>query len=122
VSPAALRALADIAAALARLASAAAEEPASDPDALLPLAAAASLACTTPRALRDAARRGELVLRGAQRSRCVRRIDVVAWAESRTRPVAGVDDGDIARRVAQLEAARRKRRPGPSHKKGRPTP
>lgn len=79
---------------------------ASDGDDLLSLADAAALARCSVRMLRDAGRAGELALYGRQRSRAVRRADLDAWIESRRmRPVAGVDDDDIERRMRRIARA-----------------
>lgn len=70
---------------------------------LLPLAEAATIAKCSVRTIRDAARAGELTVYGKQRSRTVRRADLLAWIESRrVRPVAGADDDDIERRMRRL--------------------
>jgi hypothetical protein len=107
LSPAALRALADVAASLARLAAAAAEESSLDPSVLVPIGEAARMAATSSRVLRDAVRKGHLVAFGGQRDRSVRREDLDSWIESRRlRPVAGADDADIDRRVRRLERRR----------------
>ncbi len=98
----AIRALADAADALARLARAVAEDP-GDADAMLSLADAARLAATSQRVLRDAIRAGELAAYGRKRDRAVRRGDLDAWIESRrVAPVPGVDDADLVRRVRRL--------------------
>jgi hypothetical protein len=103
MTPAALVALADAADALARLARAAAEDGSVDPSALVPLSAAASTAGTSVRVVRDAIRSGELAAFGRQRDRSVRRSDLNAWIESRrSKPIAGADDADIARRMSRL--------------------
>jgi helix-turn-helix protein len=109
VSPAALSALADAADALARLARAAADEGVTAPPrALVPVTDASKLAKTSVRVVRDAIRAGDLAAYGGQRDRCVRRGDLDAWIESRrTRPVIGIDDRDIDRRVARLSRVRR---------------
>jgi hypothetical protein len=115
VSPAALRALADAAEALARLAREAASgaEGGQQDGALVPLREAARLAATSVRVVRDAIRKGDLGAYGRMRDRALRRVDLEAWIASRqVRPVRGVDDADIRRRMARL--ARTKVRPGPS--------
>ena len=57
----------------------------------------------TTRPIRDAGRAGELTLYGKQRSRTVKRAEFIAWHESRrVRPIAGVDDADVGRRVARI--------------------
>lgn len=72
-------------------------------DDLLPLAPAAEIAKCSVRTLREAGRAGELTLYGRQRSRTVRRSDLLAWVESRkVRPIEGPDDGDLERRMARL--------------------
>src|SRR5579864_5357233 len=97
-----LRALADAADALARIARAAADdEPESD--ALVPLEEAARLAATSRRVVRDAIRSKELPGYGRARDRSVRRADLDAWiANRRTAPLPGVDDPDMARRFHRL--------------------
>jgi hypothetical protein len=108
MSPAALAALADAADALARLARAAAEESTRQPTELLPLKEAARAAGTSLRVVREAIRAGDLAAFGGQRDRTVRRSDVDAWIESRRlRPVAGVDDADIERRMSRIARRRR---------------
>lgn len=59
----------------------------------------------TSRALRDAIRRKEIQAFGNQRSRTVRRGDLLAWMESRTTGATHdeIDDDDIARRMKRLE-------------------
>ena len=72
---------------------------------------AARIAGTSVRALRDARRAGELVMYGRQRSRTVRRGDLAVWIESRkVKPLEGVDDADMDRRVARLAKGRRAHR------------
>jgi hypothetical protein len=108
VSPAALRAIADAADALARLAREAAAETHTDPGTVVPLAEAARIAGTSTRVVRDAIRDGALVAFGRQRDRSVRRANLEAWIASRqVRPVAGVDDRDIEARIARLGRLRR---------------
>lgn len=104
MSPAALRAIADAADALARLAREASAETAHhDPNAMVALHEAARLAGTSPRVVRDAIRAGDLAGYGRQRDRSVRRADLDAWiASRRLRPVEGADDRDIAARIARL--------------------
>ncbi len=71
---------------------------------------AAKIAGTSVRVLRDARRAGELVMYGKQRSRTVRRGDLAAWIESRrVKPLEGVEDADMDRRVARLAKGRRVR-------------
>lgn len=104
MSPAALRALADAADALARLARAAADDDATgDSASLLPLPDAARAAATSVRVIREAIRGGDLAAVGRQRDRAVKRGDLNAWIESRkVRPIAGPEDRDIDRRIARL--------------------
>ena len=103
----ALRALADMLDGAARLARAAADEGSTDPDEQLPEHEAARVAAVSLRKLRDARRAGDLVMYGGQRSRTVRRADLVAWIESRcVRPVEGPDDPDMRARFARHERAR----------------
>lgn len=106
MSPAALRALADAARALATLAEAAAADGATEPDELLLEAEAAKLARVSLRALRDARRAGELPTYGRQRSRTIRRRDLLAWIESRRAPivrdVVAANDDDMDRRVRRI--------------------
>jgi hypothetical protein len=104
-----LRALADVAEALARLARAAADDNSQPSDEHLPEREAARIAGVSLRTLRDARRRGELVVYGKQRSRTIKRADLSAWVESRlSRPVGGHCDADIERRMRRI--ARRKGR------------
>jgi hypothetical protein len=111
-----LHALAEAAEALARLArEAAAERPEAGDDALVPVAEAARLAATSVRVVRDAIGRGELAAFGRMRDRAVRRADLAAWIASRAlRPVEGIDDADIARRVHRLAQLKRDRTPSPT--------
>ena len=105
MSPAALQALADAADALARLAREAATAPDSkhSNDALVPLAEAAQLAATSVRVVRDAIRSRQLAAYGRMRDRAIRRSDLDKWIASReVKPVRGVDDADIERRMARL--------------------
>lgn len=80
-----------------------------DPDEHLSLDEAADIAkLKSIRPLRDAARRGELVLHGRQRSRTIKRSDLMVWLESRRAPVErGVEDPDIEARMQRLARARR---------------
>jgi hypothetical protein len=114
--PAALHALADAAEALARLArEAASERPDAGDDVLIPVAEAARLAATSVRVVRDAIRRGELAAFGRMRDRAVRHADLAAWTASRAlKPVEGIDDADIARRVRRLAQLKRGRTPSPT--------
>ncbi len=110
MKPAALHALADAADALARLAREVASEPvgAQRDDALIPIAEAARLAATSPRVVRDAIRRGELAAFGRMRDRAVRHADLAAWIAGRlVKPLHGVDDADIARRIERLAQGKR---------------
>ena len=115
MKPAALYALADAAEALARLArEAASERPEASADALIPVAEAARLAATSVRVVRDAIHRGELTAFGRMRDRAVRNADLAAWIASRAlKPVEGIDDPDIARRVNRLAQLKRGRTSGP---------
>ena len=100
---AALRALADAADALARLARAAVEESNGSTDSLIPLADAARLAATSIRVVREAVRAGDLAAYGRSRDRAVRSGDLQAWVASRrAKPAVGADDQDMARRVRRL--------------------
>jgi hypothetical protein len=116
MKPAALHALADAAEALARLArDAASERPQVWDDALIPIVEAARLAATSVRVVRDAIRRGELAAFGRMRDRAVRHADLAAWIASRElKPVEGIDDADIARRVRRLAQLKRARASSPS--------
>jgi hypothetical protein len=116
MSPATLRALAAQAHALAELLAAAAAEGASDPAIMVSEADAAALASVSVRVLRAARRAGELTFYGKQRSRTVRRADLLAWIESRRAPVVrdvvvardpSAADEDLGRRMKRLEEARR---------------
>jgi hypothetical protein len=65
----------------------------------------------TLRPIRDAIRAGDLVAFGRQRTRTVKRGDLLAWLEGRrVRPGVGPDDTDIARRVARLSKSHRPKR------------
>ena len=77
-------------------------------DGLLSLDEARVLAkLKTTRPILDAVRAGELKAFGKQRSRTVRRSDLLAWVESRSvKPIAGLDDLDIQRRIKRLEHER----------------
>jgi hypothetical protein len=99
---AALRAVADAADALGRLARECATFD-DDPSALVPLRDAARVAASSARVLREAIRAGDLVAYGGQRDRAVRRRDLDAWIESRRVPAAaGPDDADMERRMRRL--------------------
>jgi hypothetical protein len=115
MKPAALYALADAAEALARLArEAASDRPEAWDDALIPVAEAARLAATSVRVVRDAIRRGELAAFGRMRDRAVRHADLADWMAGRAlKPVEGIDDADIARRVNRLTQRKRGRTSGP---------
>jgi hypothetical protein len=107
--PAALQALADTAEALARLARAVADDVDGMPhnNALLPVAQAARIAAASVRVIRDAIRSGELAAFGRIRDRAVRRADLDGWIENRkVKPIRGVDDADIERRIARLVGAK----------------
>lgn len=101
MKPTALRALADAADALARIARAAADDREESADSLIPLAEAARLGATSVRVLRAAIRVGELAAYGRSRDRAVRVGDLRAWVAGR-RVVPGADDADIARRMRRL--------------------
>src|SRR5690606_14096059 len=94
--------LARIAAELADVAARFAADATDDPAELIAVSDAAQIARCSTRALRDAARAGELALYGRQRSRTVRRGDLMAWIESRRAPVVrdDVGDRDLERRMA----------------------
>ena len=80
-----LRAIADAADALARLARAALEARPLDSASLLPIKTAAQRAATSPRVVTEAIRAGVLPAYGGQRDRAVRLSDLDAWIESRRR-------------------------------------
>jgi hypothetical protein len=76
---------------------------------LVPIAVAARIAATSVRVVRDAIRSDDLPAFGKQRDRSVRRSDLDKWIESRrSKPIAGVVDADILRRMDRL--ARSKKR------------
>lgn len=106
-----LLALASAARAFAELAEAVARDAASaDGDEMLALAGAAALAGVSERTLRDARRCGDLVMFGGQRSRTIRRADLLAWIESRKAPIVTdvvADDDDIEARIHRREKGRR---------------
>jgi hypothetical protein len=104
-----VRQLAEIASQLAGIAVQLAEGDASnDHEVMLTEAEAALEARCSIRTLREARRTGALTMYGRQRSRTVRRSDLRRWIESRaTKPVVGVDDADMARRMRRIRAARR---------------
>ncbi len=81
-----------------------------DPDEHLSLDEARSLArLRTSRPLKDAGRRGELPLYGKERSRTVKRSELLAWIERRHVPaVKGPVDSDIEQRVRRLALSRKK--------------
>lgn len=114
MTPATLRALADAARSLAALADAAlVDATANYGDAMIPELEAARLAGVSVRVLRDARRAGDLRVYGKQRSRTLRRSDLVAWIESRRVPiVADVLDTDGAMDVDRRAANVRKKRGG----------
>lgn len=89
--------------------------PAREPtgDDLLTLAEAASLTKESIRTLKDARRSSALRMFGGQRSRTVRRADLIAWIETKRAPIVrGVDDEDMRRRMKAIEGARAARRTG----------
>jgi hypothetical protein len=107
MTPAALRAIADAADALARLAREASVEERTDPTVMVPLAEAARVAGTSIRVVRDAIRGGVLPGYGRQRDRSVRRADLDAWILSRRmKPLPGIDDRDIEARIERLAGLR----------------
>lgn len=81
-------------------------------DELLTLDRAAGLFAGTPRILRDAAKRGELVVAGPRSARVVRRSDLDAWLARRAMqprsPVDGASD-DVEDRDALNRAGQRLR-------------
>ena len=83
MTPAALRALADAADALARIAREAASEGDLAPTRMLKVSEAAAFAAVKRRTLLRAIRRGELVAYGTHRERTVKGADLLAWIESR---------------------------------------
>ncbi|MCL2725785.1 MAG: helix-turn-helix domain-containing protein [Polyangiaceae bacterium] len=79
---------------------------AADGDDLLSIKEAATLAKCSVRTLRDEHRIGNLVMFGKQRSRTVRRADLLVWIESRrVTPKSDIDDLDIERRMKRLARA-----------------
>ena len=70
---------------------------AADPDRLLPIAEAATVAATSMRVVQDAVRSGVLPAYGGQRDRSVRRGDLERWVTDRRTPVAAVERDQIAR-------------------------
>lgn len=101
MSPAALRAIADAADALARLARAALTDDGAT--SMLPIAVAAERAGCSVRTIRAGIRVGDLPAFGRQRDRAVRADDLAAWIESRkVKPTEGADDADMDRRMARL--------------------
>lgn len=100
--------LARVASELADVARSLAEGATDDPAELIPIDRAAQIARVSRRTLRDAARSGEIALFGRQRSRTVRRADLMSWIEGRRAPVVrdDADDRDLERRMARLRAAR----------------
>jgi hypothetical protein len=111
VTPRALLALACAAEALATLAREAAEDAPPAQDEHLTLKEAARvLKLRTDRPIKDAGRAGDLPLYGNERSRTVKRGELLAWHESRrATPIAGVDDEDIQRRMSRLRSKRGKK-------------
>lgn len=80
----------------------------SDPNEFVTENEASKIAKVSIRVLRDARRAGHLAMFGSQRSRTIRRADLMAWIESRRAPVIrGVDDADIERRMRRIARARR---------------
>jgi hypothetical protein len=113
MTPDALRAIADAADALGRLARAALQNAGPDPAKMLPLKDAAQIAGTSVGVVREAIRDGALAAYGRQRDRAVRFADLAPWIESRrVKPVAGPDDADIARRFRRLARGVKKQRRG----------
>jgi len=108
MSPAELLGIAaTIADAAARLAALVASG-AVDPDELLTVAVAATVAGCSVRELGAARRAGVLAMYGRQRTRTVRRSDLATWIATRRAPVvAGVDDLDMQRRMSRLRAAKK---------------
>lgn len=105
------RELATIAASLVMLAKRCADDDGNDADALIPIDDAVRIAgLRSKRPLTEARRSGELVMFGGQRSRAVRRRDLMAWIESRRAPIVRdvIDeaDDDIARRMRSKEKKR----------------
>lgn len=81
--------------------------PAPAADDLIRLDQAAALVGTSPRALKEAGRRGELRLLGRERTRVVRRSELLEWIGMRkTPPIAGPVDADIEARVHRLAQRR----------------
>jgi hypothetical protein len=81
-------------------------ERASDGDDLMPIAEAAALVRVSTPVLAKAGRNGELEVFGKQRSRVVRRADVLKWKASQRLRLVGPDDLDLARRIKRLETRR----------------
>jgi hypothetical protein len=97
-----IRALADAADALARLARSVAEDSETE-DALISVRDAARLAATSTRTVRNAIRGGTLRAYGQTRNRAVRRGDLLTWiAERRSESVPGPENDDIDRRMRRL--------------------
>jgi hypothetical protein len=68
---------------------------------------AMALTKRSKRQLADARRRGDLASFGGQRSRTYRRAELLAWVEGmKSKPVAGVDDADLERRIVRLAGSR----------------
>ena len=98
-----LRMAADLTAVAAQLV-----EDVRDPAELVMLSEAAAEAKCSVRTLTDARRKGDLVMFGKQRSRAIKRADLTAWIASReVKPIAGVDDLAMRRRVERLATKRR---------------
>lgn len=74
---------------------------------MLSLHDAARQAGTSVRVVRDAIRAGELTAYGRQRDRSINPRDLARWVDSRrVKPIQGIDDADMDRRVERLAAAR----------------
>jgi hypothetical protein len=94
--PTALRATADAADALARLARAAADDETDPEGALIPIRDAARFSAASVRAMHRAIRAGDLPVYGRKRNRAVRRGDVLAWIAQRRAPILPApDDLDV---------------------------
>jgi hypothetical protein len=106
MNAAALRAIADAADALSRIAREALADDA-PADEHLPKQKAAEIAGVKVRALDDARRRGELPMYGRQRSRTVRRDELMAWLASRRVERMAVPDALAARVERRLAKKRR---------------
>jgi hypothetical protein len=84
-------------------------------DARLSLEDAATLACVTPRSLRDAGRRGQIVLEKAGRAVVVRRSAIEAWLTSRAVTPKTKTTANDARAEARTAVAAAAARAGGSH-------